>query len=106
MSWVSPPTANLGHGVELDHGGGEGVSIGPKVGHKSKHGTVEGAVDLREGGSPRIVHIDHWNVAKEPVRDGREGCITGWKAHMISRICGNYHSQNMPGGKEEYSLAL
>ena len=62
--------ANLGHYVELHHGLSEGVSISSEVGHQTQHGSVEGAVDLTERGSCRVVHIDDRNMAEEPGEDG------------------------------------
>ncbi len=60
--------ANLGHGVELNHGIGEGVSIRPEVGHQAEHGAVERAVDLGERSRTRVVHVDHRDVAQESTR--------------------------------------
>ena len=58
---------NLGHGVELHHGVSEGVGVGTEVRYQTKHGTVEGAVDLLQRGCCWVVNVDDWNMTKEPV---------------------------------------
>ena len=63
---------HLGHGVELDHGFSEWISIGTEVGYKAEHGSVEGAIDLPEGGGCWVVNIDHWDMTKE---SGRYVCV-------------------------------
>ena len=59
-------STHLREKVELDHGVGERVGIGPQVGDHAKHGPVEGPVDLLEAGLPRVVNIHHWHVTQEP----------------------------------------
>ncbi len=57
---------NLRHGVELDHGRGEWLGEGPQRRDESQHGSVEGAVDLRERGGAGIIHVHHRHVTQEP----------------------------------------
>ncbi len=59
-------TTNLRHDIEVHHGFSERVCIGPEVGDQTQHGSVEGAINLLEGGTTRVVHVDNRDVAKEP----------------------------------------
>ena len=57
----------LGHGVELYHGIGQRVAIGPQVRDQTEHGSVESSVDLAQRAGSRIINIYHRNVPQEPI---------------------------------------
>lgn len=63
--------AYLRHGVELHHGGGERLRIRAQRRDEPQHGPVEGAVDLRQRGGPRVIHVHHRHVTQESVQRQR-----------------------------------
>lgn len=56
----------LWHGIELHHGSSEGFCIGAERRNEPQHGSVEGAIDLRQGGRSWVIHIYNRHVAQEP----------------------------------------
>lgn len=58
----------LGLKVELDHCVGQRLGVGLQVGHQTQHGAAERSIDLLQGSLARIVDVDDWHVAQEPMK--------------------------------------
>lgn len=74
------PLLYLRHGVELHHGSGQRLGVGPQRRDEAQHGAVEGPVDLGEGGGAGVIHVHHRNVAQEP------GHKTSRISYSVSKI--------------------
>ena len=76
----------LRHGIELHHGGGQGLGEGAEGRDETQHGPVEGAVDLGEGGGAWVVHVHHGDMTQEPGRERGKITVTPELKTSLSSI--------------------
>ena len=70
-------------GIEVDHGPGQGVCVGPQGGHSFEHRSIEGPVNLGQRVVAGEIDEHEWSMAEEPL-----------SKLVSSRVCGGIASSN------------